>query len=175
MCSASLDKQWHKEFVPQITVLNNREFSIAKQKSHSIQEQETNGLHRESKCDLLTENSDFFFDLHGYERQIRISCFGHVPTPAKHVLLVHMNMLQGMKIHEGLKIRHVIINKHFKCVHVNVNCRGSVCWATGCPYRCLWSEHLDENCLCNLLKNNSFRKLLQLSKCTCDYFPKKPE
>ena len=32
------------------------EFSIAKQKSNSIQD----GLHRESKSDLLAENSDFF-------------------------------------------------------------------------------------------------------------------
>jgi len=42
------------------TVLNDREFSIAKQTSNSIQEQETPGLHRESKSDLLTENSEFF-------------------------------------------------------------------------------------------------------------------
>ena len=33
--------------------------------------------------------------------------FGRVPTPAKYVLLVHMNMLQGLKIHQGLKIRHM--------------------------------------------------------------------
>jgi len=43
-----------------MTVLNDREFSIAKQKSISIQEQETPGFHRESKSDLLTENSNFF-------------------------------------------------------------------------------------------------------------------
>jgi len=43
-----------------MTVLNDREFLIAKQKSNSIQEQETPGLHQESKSDLLTENSDFF-------------------------------------------------------------------------------------------------------------------
>jgi len=34
---------------------------LAKQKSNSIQEQQTPGLHRESVSDLLTENSDFFF------------------------------------------------------------------------------------------------------------------
>ena len=34
-----------------------------------------------------------------------------VPTLAKHVLLVHMNMLQGLKIHEGLKVKYVIIHK----------------------------------------------------------------
>jgi len=44
--------------------------------------------------------------------------FGHVPTPAKHVLLVHMNMLQGLKIHQGLKIRHVLKHKYFNCVPV---------------------------------------------------------
>jgi len=33
--------------------------------------------------------------------------FGYVPTPAKHVLLVHMNMLQGLKIYQGSKIKHV--------------------------------------------------------------------
>jgi len=60
ICSASLDKKWLEEFVLQMTVLNDREFLIAKQKSNSIQEQETPGLHQESKSDLLTENSDFF-------------------------------------------------------------------------------------------------------------------
>jgi len=35
--------------------LNNREFSISKQKSISIQGLEAPGLHRESKSDLLTE------------------------------------------------------------------------------------------------------------------------
>jgi len=68
MCSASLDKQWLEEFVPQITVLNDREFSIVKQKSNSIQEVETPGLHRESKSDLLTEML-IFFDSRGYERK----------------------------------------------------------------------------------------------------------
>jgi len=43
-----------------MTVLNDREFSIAKQKSNSIQELETPGLHRESKSDLLTENLNLF-------------------------------------------------------------------------------------------------------------------
>ena len=38
MCSASHDKQWLEEFVIQITVLNDREFSLAKQKLNSIQE-----------------------------------------------------------------------------------------------------------------------------------------
>ena len=52
MCSASLDKEWLEEFVLQLI-----EFSIAKQKSNSIQD----GLHRESKSDLLAENSDFFW------------------------------------------------------------------------------------------------------------------
>jgi len=61
ICSASLDKQRPEEFVLQITVLNDREFLIAKQKSNSIQEQETPGLHQESKSDLLTENSEFFW------------------------------------------------------------------------------------------------------------------
>jgi len=43
-----------------MTVLNDREFSIAKQKLKSIQELETHGLHRESKSDLLTEDSEIF-------------------------------------------------------------------------------------------------------------------
>jgi len=43
-----------------MTLLNDREFWIAKQKSNSIQEQETPGLHQESKSDLLTKISDFF-------------------------------------------------------------------------------------------------------------------
>jgi len=61
ICSASLDKQWLEEFVLQITVLNDREFLIATQKSNSIQELETPCLpwHRESKSDLLTEMFDF--------------------------------------------------------------------------------------------------------------------
>jgi len=46
--------------------------------------------------------------------------FGHVPTPAKHVLLVHMNMLQGLKIHQGLKIRHIFTHKHFQKLLANV-------------------------------------------------------
>ena len=122
---------------------------IAKQKSNSIQEQETPGLHRESKTDLQTENSEFFVDSHAYERQlilIRNRGFGHVPTPAKHVLLVHMNMLQGLKIYQGLKIRHVIIHKYFKCVHVNVN--SSVSAHTESLV-----QHLDENYMCIFLKN----------------------
>ena len=59
ICSASLNKESLEEFVLQVTVLNDRKFSIAKQKSNSIQEQQTPGLHRESKFDLLTENSEF--------------------------------------------------------------------------------------------------------------------
>ena len=49
--------------------------------------------------------------------------FGHVPTPAKHVLLVHMNMLQGLKIHQGLKIINVLKHKHFQGVPVNIESR----------------------------------------------------
>jgi len=75
-----------------------------------------------------------FVDSHGYEKQLILiwnRVFGHVPTPAKHVLLVHMNMLQGLKIHGRLKIQDVIIHKHVKCVHVNVNHGSLVVWATG--------------------------------------------
>jgi len=61
ICSASLDKQWLEEFALQITVLNDREFSIATQKSNSIQELETPGLHPESKSDLLTEKLEFYW------------------------------------------------------------------------------------------------------------------
>jgi len=61
ICSAYLDKQWLEEFVLQTNVLNDREFSIAKQKSNSIQELETPGLHRELKSDLLTGKFDFFW------------------------------------------------------------------------------------------------------------------
>jgi len=45
----------------QITVLNDREFSIAKPKPNSIQEMETPGLRRESKSDLLTEKFEFLW------------------------------------------------------------------------------------------------------------------
>ena len=47
-----------------ICTTNNRfkrEYSIAKQKSNSIQELETPGLHRESKSDLLTAKSENIF------------------------------------------------------------------------------------------------------------------
>ena len=37
--------------------------------------------------------------------------FGLVPTPAKHVLLVHINMLQGLNIHQELKIRNISTRK----------------------------------------------------------------
>ena len=49
--------------------------------------------------------------------------FGHVPTPAKHVLLVHMNMLQGLKIHQGLKIKHIFTHQKLECLLVNVEPR----------------------------------------------------
>ena len=99
-----------------------------------------------------------FFDSHGYERQlilIRNRGLGHVPTPAKHVLLVHMNMLQGLKIHGGLKI---IIRNYFKCAHVHVNHGSLVGWTTGCPYKGLWFQSLDEYYVCTFWKNNSCRK-----------------
>jgi len=41
--------------VLQITALYDREFSITKQKSNSIQEPKTHGLHHTSKSDLLTK------------------------------------------------------------------------------------------------------------------------
>jgi len=64
--------------------------------------------------------------------------FGHVPTPAKHVLLVHMNMLQGLKMHQGFEIRHVL---KYKYLPVNNESRYSfVGWATGCPYKGPWFE-----------------------------------
>ena len=56
--------------------------------------------------------------------------FGRVPTPAKYVLLVHMNMLQGLKIHQGLKIRHVYIHKHFRYSSLNIEPR-SLIWLGG--------------------------------------------
>ena len=61
-----------------------------------------------------------------------------------------------------------------KSAQVNVNHGNSVGWATGSPYGGLWFEHMDENYFCIVLKNNSFRKLPQLSKRMCDYFSKKP-
>jgi len=117
-----------------------------------------------------------FFDSHGYEWQlnlIRTMGFGHVPTPAKHVLLVNMNMLQGLKIHQGLKIKKVFRHEYFKCLTVNAEPRWyrwlgdrltiqkSLVWTSG------WDER---SFFCK--KNDSFRKLHQLSKRTCDYFSK---
>ena len=99
--------------------------SKTKIKFHS-RELETPGSHRESKSDLLTENSDFFFDSHGYERKLNLISnkgFSHVPTPAKHVLLVHMSMLQGLKMHQGLKIKHIFTHQKLECLLVNVEPR----------------------------------------------------
>jgi len=97
---------------------------VAKQKSNSIQELETPGLHQESKSDLLTENLNYF-DLHGYERKLILiwnMVFGLVLTPAKHVLLAHINIfkLQGLNIHQGLKIRYIFAHKQLHCQLVNV-------------------------------------------------------
>ena len=64
-----------------ICTTNNREFSIAKRKSNSIQELETPGLHQESKSDLLTEKCEFFWTkLRGgvilwYKNTRRSRCF----------------------------------------------------------------------------------------------------
>ena len=105
-----------------------------------------------------------FFDSHGYERQlilIRIRGFGHVSTPSKHVLLVHMNMLQGLKIHQGLKISHVVNDKLFESVQVNMQPRqlswfsdrlptqGFLVRNTGTHTKCVffWKMTLFENCL----------------------------
>jgi len=98
--------------------------------------------------------------------------FGHVPTPAKHVLLVHMNMLQGLKIHQGLKIRHKFTHKNCTCWLVNVEPR---------YIRWLGSRLTIQKFLVRtpvrdpkvfFLKSDSYRKLPQLSKRTCDYFSK---
>ena len=83
------------------------------------------GLHRESKSDLLTEMFDFF-DSHGYERKrilIRNMVLGLVPTPAKHVLLVHINISLGQNIHQGLKIIYSFTHKQINYQIVNVNPR----------------------------------------------------
>jgi hypothetical protein len=98
--------------------------------------------------------------------------FGHVPTPAKHVLLVHMNMLQGLKIHQGLKIRHIFTHKYLKCVPVNVEPRWPRCLGDRLTIQrslVRISEHHEKE---SFLKSDSFRKLPQLSKRTCDYFTK---
>jgi len=99
--------------------------------------------------------------------------FGHVPTPAKHILLVHMNILQGLKIHQGLEIIHVLNHKHFQCVPDNIESR-QLCWLGD---RLHTQRFLIRNVgtgmrFAYFLKNDSFRKLPQLSKRTCDYFSK---
>jgi len=100
----------------QITVLNDREFWIARQKSNSIQELETPGLHRESKSDLLTEMFDFFLiRMSTKEKEFfRNLVLGLVPTPAKHVLLVHTKISQGLNIHPGSKIRYIFTHKQMR-------------------------------------------------------------
>ena len=122
ICSASLDKQWPEEFVLQITVLNDREFSKAKQKSNSIQEQETPGLHRESRSDCWKKILKFF-DSHGHDTK----CFGFEiwlaamfkPLRNTFCWYIHMNMLQGLKNHQGLKMRHICTHKLFNRELVN--------------------------------------------------------
>ena len=42
---------------------------------------------------------------------IRNMVFGLVSTPAKHILLVHINMSQGLNIHQGLKISYTFTHK----------------------------------------------------------------
>jgi len=102
-------------------------FSIEKQKPNSIQELETFGLHRKSKSQRICwQKYWLFFDSHGYERKqilIRNSFFGLVPTPAKHVLLVHINMSQRLNIHQGLKIRYIFTYKQSNLQTVNVEHR----------------------------------------------------
>jgi len=49
--------------------------------------------------------------------------FGLVLTPAKNVLLVHINMLQGLNIHQGLKIRYIFTHKQSSFQLVNVEPR----------------------------------------------------
>jgi len=68
----------------------------------------------------------FFLDSHGYEREFILignMVFGLVPTPAKHVLLVHINMSLGLNIHQGLKIRFIFTRKqsHNQIVNVEKN------------------------------------------------------
>ena len=99
--------------------------------------------------------------------------FGFVPTPAKHILLVHMNMLQELKIHQGLKIRYIFTHIHSISPLVIVEPRQ----LRGLRDRRTIEKSLvrspgQDRKLC-FLKSDSFRKLFQLSKRTCDYLQKR--
>ena len=60
-------------------------------------------LHLESKSYLLKEMFELFLTRMDTAKKI-LDCFGPVKTPAKHVLLVHINLSPRLNIHQGLKI-----------------------------------------------------------------------
>jgi len=117
-----------------------------------------------------------FFDSHGYERKqilFRNMVFGLLPTPAKHVLLLRINLSQVLNIHQGLKISYTFTHKQFNLQTVSVE-----------HWQLNWQRHyvrsvrslvrasvLYRKCTC-ISKIGSFWKLTQLSKRTCDHFVK---
>jgi len=117
-----------------------------------------------------------FFDSHAYERKrilIRNMVFGLVPTPAKHVLLVHINKLQRLNIHQGLKIRYIFSHKPFFNLWI-LNHNRSDGSETVWRLWCAWFEpgHCIKNCMYFFLEIDSFWKLPHLLKRTCDHFTK---
>jgi len=115
MCFVSLDTQCLEEFVLQIAVLNDREFSIAKKESNSISR--TGNTWFTMGIEVWSANRIFWisFWFAWYERKQILICyfvFCIVPTPAKHVLLVHLNLVQGLNIHQELKLRYISQTDH---------------------------------------------------------------
>ena len=98
-------KQWFNDFVLQMTVLNDREFSIAKQKSNSIQElaRRKHLVYTGNRNLICWKKCLKFFWLAWIRKKI-LHCFGPVKTPAKHVLLVNISLSPRLNIHQGLKI-----------------------------------------------------------------------
>ena len=116
-----------------------------------------------------------FFDSHGYKRKlilIRNMGFGHVPTPAIHVLLVHMNMLQGLKIHQGLKIKHIFTHQHSKYFLSKLLHDSSDGWATGWHYKGPWLEHPNETKMCFFWKVTRFENCINFQNARAIIFQK---
>jgi len=131
----SLDKQWLHKFVLQITVLNDREFSIAKQKLNSIQELARRKplvytVNRSQICWQKCLNFFIRMDTIGNEFLIRNMVLGPVTTPATHILLAHVNLSPGLNTHQGLKIRY-ITHKQGELQIVNVEHYVFTCQSNG--------------------------------------------
>jgi len=82
-------------------------------------------------------------------------------------------MLQGLKIHQGLEIIHVLEHKQFLFLPVNIESRQLSLLGDRLPIqRSLVPNFGTGMSFASFLKNDSFRKLPQLSKRTCDCFSK---